>query len=254
LPQVISTSYGDDEQTIPKALAERTCRLFAQLGARGVTVLIASGDEGVGANGDCISNDGRNTTMFTPEFPAGCPWVTTVGATFMINPEVAAYDGRFKTPFTSGGGFSNYFKAPAYQGNHVKNYLASTVKKQYPGLYNPAGRAYPDIAAQGVNFSIIWNGTLRPVDGTSASTPAAAGVLTLVNDALIAAGKSPLGFLNPWLYAGGHKAFNDILSGSSAGCNTKGFSAAPGWDAVTGFGTPHFPSILNSFGIHGKCE
>ena len=47
-----------------------------------------------------------------------------------------------------------------------------------------------------------------------------------------------LGFLNPRLYAGvGTAALNDITSGSSAGCNTAGFPAAKGWDAVTGFGS-----------------
>ena len=49
------------------------------LGARGVTVVFGSGDGGVG-DGDadpapqqCFSNDGRNVTMFIPEFPASCP-------------------------------------------------------------------------------------------------------------------------------------------------------------------------------------
>lgn len=66
----------------------------------------------------------------------------------------------------------------------------------YAGLYNASGRGIPDIAAQGQNFSTIWNGTLVPVDGTSAATPTAAAIFTLVNDALIAAGKPPMGFLN----------------------------------------------------------
>lgn len=42
----------------------------------------------------------------------------------------------------------------------------------------------------------------------------------------------------PWLYQNAYKAFNDITSGSSAGCNTSGFPAEVGWDAVTGWGTP----------------
>jgi len=62
--------------------------------------------------------------------------------------------------------------------------------------------------------------------------------VSLVNDALLAAGKPVLGFLNPWLYAGGFKAFTDITSGSSTGCGTTGFPAQTGWDAATGFGTP----------------
>lgn len=72
----------------------------------------------------------------------------------------------------------------------------------------------------------------------SASSPTAASVISLVNDALLAADKPVLGFLNPWLYAGGYKAFTDITAGSAVGCDTSGFPAKEGWDAVTGFGTP----------------
>jgi tripeptidyl-peptidase-1 len=152
---------------------------------------------------------------------------------------VAAYDARFKTPFTSGGGFSNYFPRPSYQDAAVSQYLARNRNfRAYLPAFNLHGRAYPDIAAQGVNYSIIWNGKVSPVDGTSAATPAAAAVIALVNDALLAAGKRTLGFLNPWLYKGGYTAFTDVISGSSAGCESQGFSADVGWDAVTGFGTP----------------
>jgi len=239
LPNVISTSYGDDEQTISVSYATTACQQFAQLGARGVTLLFASGDEGVGADGFCYTNDGRNASTFLPEFPGTCPYVTTVGATYQFNPEVAAYDPRFSTPFTSGGGFSNYFSRPWYQEFAVNEYLASHDNfPQYKGLFNPSGRGVPDIAAQGVNFSTVWDGGVVPIDGTSCATPTAAGVLALVNDALIANGRPTLGFLNPWLYTFGNQAFNDILSGSSAGCNTPGFPAAEGWDAVTGFGSP----------------
>lgn len=71
-PQVISTSYGDDEQTVPLSYATSVCNGFAQLGARGVTLLFSSGDNGVGAKADCFTNDGKNTSSFLPAFPAGC--------------------------------------------------------------------------------------------------------------------------------------------------------------------------------------
>lgn len=72
----------------------------------------------------------------------------------------------------------------------------------------------------------------------SASAPTAASIIALVNDAMIAAGKPVLGFMNPWLYSVGFKAFTDVTNGSAIGCNTTGFPATEGWDAVTGFGTP----------------
>jgi len=87
---------------------------------------------------------------------------------------------------------------------------------------------------------------LTLIDGTSAATPALAAVIALVNDALLASGKPPLGFLNPWLYKTGFEAFNDVLSGSSAGCGTPGFPAGNGWDAVTGFGTPVSFGLVHS--------
>jgi tripeptidyl-peptidase-1 len=91
------------------------------------------------------------------------------------------------------------------------------------------------------------NGTLTPLDGTSCAAPTLSAVLTLVNDALLAAGQSTLGFLNPWLYQRGFEAFTDVVEGSAIGCNEtglNGFPAAEGWDAVSGFGTPNFLGIL----------
>jgi tripeptidyl-peptidase I len=71
IPQTISTSYGDDEQTVPFDYAVSVCNAFAQLGARGSSVLFSSGDSGVGGP-KCTSNDGTNRTEFLPNFPASC--------------------------------------------------------------------------------------------------------------------------------------------------------------------------------------
>jgi subtilase family serine protease len=62
------------------------------------------------------------------------------------------------------------------------------------------------------------------ISGTSASAPTFAGIVTLLNDALIAAGKHPLGFLNPMLYSIGVDGLNDITSGNAPGCGTPGFN------------------------------
>lgn len=71
IPQTFSTSYGDDEQTVPRDYAMAVCDGFAKLGARGSSVLFSSGDFGVGG-GSCLSNDGKNRTEFIPIFPASC--------------------------------------------------------------------------------------------------------------------------------------------------------------------------------------
>lgn len=92
---------------------------------------------------------------------------------------------------------------------------------------------------------IIGTTTSGAISGTSASTPLTACIITLVNDALLAAGKKPLDFLNPWLYRTGHRGFTDITSDSAVGCGVDGFPALPGWDKVTGFGAPIFLGLVD---------
>lgn len=79
LPYVVSTSYADNEQTVSKEYAEKVCQAFATLGARGVSLLFGSGDEGVGGNGDCFANEPPYKRKFLPEFPSSCPYITSVG-------------------------------------------------------------------------------------------------------------------------------------------------------------------------------
>lgn len=83
IPNSISISYGENEQEIPAAYATQVCNMFAQLGARGKTILIASGDSGVGDF--CQANDGTNATRFQPQFPASCPYVTAVGGVSLLS-------------------------------------------------------------------------------------------------------------------------------------------------------------------------
>jgi len=144
VPQVISSSYGDDEQTVPQSYAERVCKQFAQLGARGISLLVSSGDGGLGDEdgSDCFTNDGKNKTTFLPAFPAGCPYVTTVGATEQFEPEVSAYrmaglgpDNKTHGFYASGSGFSYYFDRPSYQDKVVPAYV-SALNGLYDGLYN----------------------------------------------------------------------------------------------------------------------
>ncbi|KAH9031600.1 peptidase S8/S53 domain-containing protein [Lactarius deliciosus] len=241
VPQTITTSYGNYEKLHPMEYAMQVCHLFAQLGARGTSVLFASGDYGVG-EGDCKTDDG--TVHFTPFFPATCcsphghtfagPYVTAVGGTTSSDPEVGAS--------LSGGGFSEYFVRPGYQQQAVSAFL-DNLGQRYSGLYNPSGRGIPDISAQAMTIPFFYRGQETIGRGTSCSTPIVAGIISLLNDHRLSEGKPPLGFLNPWLYDGGLDGINDILSGSNPGCNTDGFSAIAGWDPVTGLGTPDFEQL-----------
>ena len=87
------------------------------------------------------------------------------------------------------------------------------------------------------------DGELRPATGTSASTPLWAGVIALADQQ---AGRH-LGFVNPAIYAiargpAYHRAFHDVVTGDNSvlwptGVFT-GYNAGPGWDPVTGWGSP----------------
>lgn len=237
LPRTLTTSYGEDEQSVPLEYNKQVCSLFGQLGARGVSVLFSSGDTGVGSA--CLSNDGKNTTRFLPIFPAACPYVTSVGGTYHIEPERAI-------SFSSGG-FSDRFPRPAYQEAAVSAYLKQLGNK-WKGLYNPAGRGFPDVAAQAYRFHVVNQGQEILVGGTSAASPTFAGIVALLNNARAAAGKPGLGFLNPFIYSVGYKALNDITVGGSTGCTGTdiysglktpvvpfaSWNATEGWDPVTG--------------------
>lgn len=236
IPQTISISYGDGEWTVPESYALTVCNLFAQVAARGVSVLVSSGDGGSGGN--CSKTD-PSKLLYSPLFPAGCPWVTAVGATYHVLPE--------KAVSFSGGGFSNYFPRPAWQDATVSSYLQNYANSSQTQYYNTSGRGYPDVSAQGVDFHTIITGEDELVSGTSASSPAFAGIIALLNSDRISNNLPPFGFLNPWLYSKAGSSFTDIVNGKSSGCESQipgaGFPATTGWDPVTGFGTPDFKKL-----------
>ncbi|KAI1851872.1 hypothetical protein JX266_002725 [Neoarthrinium moseri] len=238
----ISISYGKQEQDLPAYYQKRQCNEFLKLGLQGVSIFVASGDTGVGG----IPGDGtrngclRNGKVFSPTQPNSCPWLTNVGASMIprgktVNdPEVAAASEGFY----SGGGFSNIVPIPDYQSEAVENFFEIS-KPRYAyyhngsygssnGLYNRNGRGIPDVAANGVNIAVYVGGSLVTEGGTSASAPIFAALVTRINEERLKIGKSVVGFVNPVLYA--HpEVFNDIVNGTNPGCDTQGFSCAPGW-------------------------
>lgn len=126
--------------------------------------------------------------------------MTSVGSTWHIEPEAAA---NF-----SSGGFSDIFPRPLYQEVAVLGYLAR-LGRRWHGLYNPAGRGFPDVATQGDMFHVFEKGEDILVSGTSASTPVFAGIVSLLNSNRMRAGLPPMGFLNPWLYTVGWLGFTE---------------------------------------------
>ncbi|KAJ7646048.1 tripeptidyl peptidase A [Mycena polygramma] len=241
-PTVITTSYGDDEQTVPKDYANAVCQGFAKLGARGISVLFSSGDQGLGIDDlpTCIVNTGNNATTFLPVFPASCPYVTTVGETQGYFPQ--------QTIFASGAGFSYYFDRPWYQDAAVSSYLAGPANPNETALqssmYNHNGRAYPDIVSTGGGafFDYFYN-RWDIGGGTSAAVPTAAGIVALLNDWRLRNGKPTMGFLNPFLYGAGLGGMVDMTDGFVNGCEQSGFNATEGWDPVSGLGFFDFQKL-----------
>jgi tripeptidyl-peptidase-1 len=237
---VHSVSYGNDEDQQSSTAYMLSCNTqFMKLGARGISVLFASGDQGV------WGREGPGS-KFHADFPAGSPYITSVGGTDFSSkdgsgPEVGCRDG--------GGGFSETFAMPDFQSAAVKGYFNSGVDLPAAKYYNASGRGYPDIAANFgavVPYCVVNKGSEIGVGGTSASSPVVAGIVALLNDVRLKAGKPVLGFLNPFLYqtlAQHPEAFTDITTGENKASGSVGFKASKGWDPVTGVGVPNYSAL-----------
>jgi len=248
-PLVHSVSYGfqGDLSTVGCTQADDIEADFVKIATMGVSILVASGDSGSGYD--------EKTGKIWPSWPASSPWVTAVGSTAFSgnmagNPEMAP------DQFGSGGGFSGLFdQSPdaAYQTAAVKAYTSNPpADPHFPpaSAFSASGRATPDMSTLGEGFQVYVQGGLYPIWGTSASTPAFAGMVSLLNEARLQAGQPALGFLNQWIYQNAD-AFTDVVLGTNAigrdAVPAKlGFNATTGWDPVTGLGTPLFGKLLKA--------
>lgn len=120
---------------------------IGMMGLRGRSILGSSGDGGVGeiCRANIGNNLGEGTPEFTPMFPSSCPYITSVGGTQSVGPEVA---WNF-----SAGGFSNLFPVAWYQRQAVDSYLTDHIDRHAKEYYtnnnyvNFSGRGFPDVAA-----------------------------------------------------------------------------------------------------------
>merc|ERR1712194_755752 len=239
-PLVVSVSYGNDEVQQSSRQYMLTCNTaFMKAGAKGISILFASGDQGVcGRSGCGLLSHSR----FHPDFPAASPYITAVGGTDFagssIGDETAWSDG--------GGGFSDTFDIPEYQKAAVAAYKAASDADLPPQkLWNNTGRGYPDIAALGgqkAPYCTYSNGQFTGVAGTSAASAVTAGIFALLNGLRVSQNKAPLGFLNTFIYQN-PSAFQDVASGINDGGGQFGFKAVKGWDAATGLGTPNYEAL-----------
>ena len=311
-PEVISISYGGLEYYTSASLVSAFDSVAKSLSLQGTTILASSGDDGANGVGASVESQGYTCEQvvqqvgLTVSWPVSSPWVTGVGATMGTesdSPEIAcavnaqgpvANASVYPAAITSGGGYSQKISKPSWQVGVSGSY-----------------RGVPDLSAAGHAFVVDIGGRLTPWDGTSASCPVVAGMISLINAALKKAGTSfgsessgeceantggtcfffpchasrgqtscthhrclcepgfcavggkcvpqsaptpapapsgrSVGFINPILYSN-PGAFNDITQGdnnctSSGKMCCAGYSAGPGWDAVTGMGSPKFEAL-----------
>jgi kumamolisin len=210
----ISISWGAPESGWTDQAIQNMDIAFKKAALKGISTFAASGDNG--------AKDG--TSAYTADFPSSDPYVTGTGGTRLDHSgkEVTWNDGSFGG--STGGGISSKFDVPDFQKGIN---LPANANKD-----GKVGRGDPDVAGDASpnsGYVIRYNGSETVTGGTSAVAPLYAALMMRVNGAL----GRPAGYLNPFLYKNGNSGiFKDITSG-----NNNGYSAGPGWDAATGWGS-----------------
>jgi subtilase family serine protease len=224
---VISISGSEGERFFTRAEGARIHAALQQAADRHVTVVASSGDTGA------ISDKGPPRQV---SLPASDPLVLGVGGTALnASFQTGAYHGEMawnQDTDVSAGGYSFLFGRPSYQDG-------------IPGI--GAMRGVPDVAANADSTTAMaltfTGGVLLPAQGTSAATPLWAAVIALADQE---AGRH-LGFVNPAIYriarsSAYHGAFHDVVTGDNSVMwptgVVLGYEAGPGWDPVTGWGSP----------------
>jgi len=241
-PSVISISWDWAEFMTfgglqwSQAAIDAVSSTFHDAAALGITILVASGDDG----SRCQVSDGKAHCYY----PASDPWITCCGGTTIQNVAGSSFaELTWNDNGITGGGISDMFPVPAWQSS-----------AGIPASANPAhntGRGIPDIAGYANGYTIYLNGAQSgPWWGTSETAPLYdAGLVALVNANL---GYSA-GYLNPALYKmGGTPVFRDIAdNGSNAAGPAPGYKAGPKWDACTGWGSLDGGALLTAIGNVG---
>jgi kumamolisin len=186
--------------------------------------------------GDNGSSDGVSDGSDHVDFPGSSPYSLACGGTTLIISGVTissevVWNDLSTDGGATGGGVSATFPVPTWQAN---------ISIPPTGF---AGRGVPDVTGDGdpnTGYKVQVDGSSFAVGGTSAVAPLWAGLVALFNQSLGHAA----GYLNPNLYqtiALQKGTFRDITSG-----NNGDFSAGPGWDACSGWGSPNGAGLLKA--------
>ena len=227
---VASISWSLGEHYFTKAQVAEMHSILLGAAAHHVTVIGSSGDAGW-----FPTPRGWGAQVKEVSLPASDPLVLGVGGTILTaNPKTGAYISETAWP-DSGGGFSHLYARPAYQDGVAG--ISET-------------RGVPDVAgdaAQASGMALVFTedgrASLHSPPGTSNSAPLWGGLLALADQYA----HRDLGFINPAIYSiarssSYHRAFHDITTDTAGIIN--GYPATPGWDPVTGWGTPNAQELI----------
>src|SRR5579885_2623679 len=242
---IVSISWGACEAVTGSANMQTLDTIFAQGAVQGMSFFAASGDAGA---------YGCQDTNLAVDYPASDPNVTGVGGTSLSVNSDGSYKSEsvWSNPLDilegpkgagSGGGLSSTWAMPSWQsGPGVQN------------SYSNGKREVPDISADadpGIGYAIYCTVSLSgcllsgwlTAGGTSAAAPLLAASAALTNQYLFSQGKSPLGLVNPLLYAlynsqQAYPAYHSISAG-----NNLYYPATGVYSLATGLGTPDVYNI-----------
>jgi len=228
-PSIISISWGGPESSWTQQSMDAFNEVFKDAAMLGVTVLVASGDNG--------SSDGVNDGTDHVDFPASSPFVLACGGTRLIaNGSTISKEttwGGIAGNGASGGGVSQHFATPSYQTGIL------------PTSFN--GRGVPDVAGDAdpqTGYNVLVDGVPAVIGGTSAVAPLYAALVAQINEKT----GTKCGFLNPFLYST-PGICNDIVQGTNGT-----FNAASGWDATTGLGSIQGSALLGKLSTKARAK
>jgi subtilase family serine protease len=240
--QVLSSSYGLCEAAVKGAepgLIASENTVFEQAAAEGISVFVASGDNGSEACERIV----RSKKELAVQDPASQPFVTAVGGTDLTAlgppPAERVWNDARSGDGAGGGGISSIWRMPSWQAG------PGVINRHSSGRPCHIARGYcrevPDISASANprrGYAIVYIGHWIGVGGTSAATPLCAALL-----ADIISRESPAareGFLNPLLYSLPKGTFNDIRQGNNDYTRTHHgrYRATRWYDLASGLGSP----------------